>query len=337
MIALILIIIFSGVFYVQSKLNLIQRDTASGASTDINSIEEITDENDDDILTEDDMQGLEQIESAPSIPADEVREDSDVINVLLLGTDERSDGFSDNARSDSMILASLNKKNKTIKLVSLERGMGVPVLEGSYEGQYDWLTHIFRYGGANLVLKTVEECFKIDVDHYVRVNFNTFIQGIDAIGGVDINLTQEEVDYMNSNRRVWNGEAMVVTVGTNHVDGVTALAYARIRKIDSDWRRVERQRKVIFSAINEVKKSNLIELNNLSDQVLPLVKTNMTNSEILELILLAPGFMDASFEQMTIPAEGTYGGMVGMGGRSLYAVDFEANTEILHKFLYENE
>ena len=215
----------------------------------------------------------------------------------------------------------------------------LPVLEGQYEGQYDWLTHIFRYGGADLLVKTVEHCFKVEIDHYVRFNFTSVTSVVDAVGGVEVELTQSEVNYLGlfSDTNSSTGAQAPLKVGTNRLDGGNALAYARLRAIDSDWRRVERQRKVILGVVNALKGSSLTELNSLMDTVLPMIQTNLTKLEIAELLLRAPNLLTAEFDQMTIPQSGTYGGMKGMGGRSLFAVDFEINSQILHEFLYGAE
>jgi anionic cell wall polymer biosynthesis LytR-Cps2A-Psr (LCP) family protein len=120
----------------------------------------------------------------------------------------------------------------------------------------------------------------------------------------------------------------------NHIDGTVALDYARLREIDSDWQRVERQRKVILAVVNQLKNSGLDDLDNLLNQVLPLIQTDMTMLEITQLMLYSPNFLKAEFDQMTIPREGTYGAMSGMGGRTLFAVDFEEDSRILREFLY---
>lgn len=148
----------------------------------------------------------------------------------MIGTDERTAEFNTNARGDACLLFSIYKASGTIHLVSFERGMGVPILEGEYEGQYDWLTHTFRYGGADLMMEEIQECFKVDVTHYIRVNFNTFVAGIDAIGGVNIELTQAEVEYINRAASEKNN-IQHVSVGKNHLNGETALSYARCRKL----------------------------------------------------------------------------------------------------------
>lgn len=331
--AVILVLAAAAFWFVWGKLNLLQysqgNDQPAGEAG-----QEETEAPAEDILSAEDMEGLEQMDPNLTLAEGEIFGSSDVMNILLLGTDERSPNFSTNARSDSMMILSLNKKLHTAKLVSLERGMGVPVLEGPYEGQYDWLTHIFRYGGADLVMKTVETCFKVDVDRYVRVNFNTVTQLIDSIGGVDIELTQAEVDGL-SGKVYTNAIAKhPVTVGLNHLDGYDALQYSRLRFIDSDWKRVQRQRKVIQAAVDATKDMSLLEINQMANDVLPLIQTNLTKTEIANLALIAPGFLGCQLDQMTIPAKGTYGSMVGMGGRHLFAVDFEKNSQILHDFFY---
>lgn len=330
---MLLLLILAVFWFLWAKLDLIvyedEVDTAPYVNPEIDFATESLDES-DMILTEQDMEGLEQAETLPQIPESEIWGEEAVLNILLLGTDEHSVEFSPYSRSDSMILVSINREKNTVKLVSLQRGMGVQVLEGQYQGQYDWLTHMFRYGGADLVRKTVETYFRVDVDYYVRVNLNSVVQVVDIVGGVDVEMTKAEVDLFNGRYK----EAGDLKAGTNRLCGSLAINYARLREIDSDFRRVERQRKIILAIVDRLKGSDLIELNAIADQVLPLIQTNLSKGQIAELILYAPNFLNASFEQMTLPASGTYGGMTGMGGRNLYAVDFETNSEILLDFLY---
>lgn len=339
-VAIVAMIVLAGVLlccdYVWSKLRLIQYDHASTSQQE--SLDQLEAPGPEPpIMTTEDIASLEQTSEELVLPDSPIWKDSDILNILLIGTDDRSDDFNTNARSDSIILVSVNQAAKQVKLVSLERAIGVPVLEGQYAGQYDWLTHIFRYGGAELLLKTVQTCFLVDVEHYVRVNFAAAIHAVDALGGVDIELTQAEADFLNdpNAEHMWRGwEKRDVTAGMNHMDGVTALTYARIRAIDSDWRRVERQRKVIISVINQLKRSGFAELDTLADRVLPCVQTNFTELELAGLLLHVPTFANVSVEQMTIPRTGTYGTMSGMGGRTLYAIDFEENAALLQQFLY---
>ena len=291
------------------------------------------DDSDDDVLEEesrmaDAISGLKEQEVISA--SGDVNENKDYINILLIGTDERTEYFNDNARGDSCMILTLGKKDGSVKLASLERGTGVPILEGQYEGEYDWLTHTFRYGGADLMMREVRECFKVDVDRYIRVNFATFVQGIESVGGVDISLTEAEAAYINK----FNKGGITCVAGQNHLDGRAALEYARCRKIDSDWQRVKRQRNVIQAAVNSTKDLSISELNDLMNQVFPLVQTNLSKLEITELLMLAPKCRGASIQQITIPIKDSYGGMTGLGGRSLFSVDFDTNAQALREFMY---
>lgn len=275
----------------------------------------------------------EQLEERTAIKAKgEIVRDRDVVNILLIGTDERTAGeYSENARGDACMLLSVNTNGDVpvISLVSLERGMGVPILDGPYEGQWDWLTHTFRYGGGELLVREVSECFKVDVEYYVRVNFRVLEKAIDALGGVTVYFDEAEAEAFR-NMKMENA-----VVGNNHLDGEMALKYARLRYIDSDWVRIQRQREIVISALNSCRNKSMEELNTLIDTILPMVKTNIPELKMAELLLLLPIIKTAETQQMTIPVEGSYGHMTGMGGRSLFAVDFETNAQVLHEFLYE--
>lgn len=254
-----------------------------------------------------------------------------VTNVLLIGTDERSAEFTNKARGDTCMLLSINTAGDSpvVSLIGFERGMGMPILSGKYAGQWDWLTHLFRYGGAEMMMESIEACFDIEVDYYVRVNFSTFTTGIDTLGGVDVEFTSKEAEYF---QKYYDFDAVV---GKNHLDGVHALRYARLRQIDSDWKRIERQRKIIASAISKVKDKNLAELDALVDTCTKLVRTNLTQSVITKLLLdVAPGLGNVQVQQMTIPVKGTYGSHKVMGDRSAFAPDFEENTRLLHEMIY---
>ena len=166
------------------------------------------------------------------------------------------------------------------------------------------------------------------------MNMHTFAQLVDSVGGVDVELTATEAAGLNGEVRT-NGQAKnKVYEGLNHLDGYDAMEYCRLRYTDSDWKRVQRQRNVIQSIVSSTEDMSLLKINNMMDMVLPLVQTNLTTMDILSLISYVPAVLGQEFEQMTIPAQGTYGSMKGLGGRNLYAVDFQKNSEILHEFLY---
>lgn len=326
--ALVLLLIWN---YYDSKLNMIHYDDGSKPIDTSVSVPVNNDE-----LDIPDLPGLppEREDGKVEILPGEIYHDEDVINILLLGTDERSKEFSENARADAIMILSLNIENHTIKLVSIERGIGVPV-PGRND---DWLTHTFRYGGAALTMQTVRDCFKVDVEQYIRVNLRVFVEAIDAIGGVDIDLSAAECDYINKDIGMPSrpDDILVVTTGINRLNGETALRYARMRAIDSDWKRIERQRKVIQAAINQVKQLSISELNKLVNTILPMVKTNLSKSDITKLLLEVPSFITqgAQMDQMTIPTYETCWNSVGVDGRRLIGVDFNANAAILREFFY---
>lgn len=343
----LVVLVGAAALYINGKLDLIRYDDGS-----VDSVGSIDADEDQDL----DGTGLVENTGEMVMPEGSPFEDSNVLNILLISTDERTDAvndwdafthlnnldgtsdtteFSEDARADSLILVSLNIKEDTIKLVSIERGTGVPILLDGYEGEYDWITHTFRYGGAKLTMETVEDCFNVAVDHYVRINFNSFVQIVDAVGGIDINLTEEEAAALNwevpSNSMLIVGK---VEPGLNHMDGYTALQYARLRAIDSDWVRIERQRTVIQAVLDQIKNATPMDLDNLLNTVLPLVQTNFTKSEIAALLVQLPDFLGVTAEQMSLPAEGTYGVRYGMDDRLMYDPDWAENIAILHKFLY---
>lgn len=331
-ILLVIIVIAVALFgYVWAKLDKISYDSETGSQVVLDESGDLGELDEDYVV---DVEGLEIFEEAPTIPDTDVNQSKDVINILLIGSDERTEEYNARSRADSMTIVSINKKLNTVRLVSLERGTGVPILEGEYAGEYDLLTHIFRWGGADLLVKTVEHCFKVDIDHYVRLNFESVTNIIDAIGGITIEITKREAYGLNEARDI--GErAIEVKDGEVRMDGKVALRFARLRSIDSNWRRVERQRKVILAVVDELKDSSLTELNELADVVLPMIHTNMTKTDIANLILYAPNFFNSEFDQMTIPKAGTYGGMAIRNGSYARAIDFEVNNDLLYRFLYE--
>ena len=324
---ILMIFVGIGVGYVYSKLSLINFDDGSAG----NYMDELEPPEDaKDFLAQMeasgpgvDISGLEEMATNPVIPDAEIQENEDILNILLLGTDSYDGTLTKYARSDCMILVSINKTNNTVKLVSLERGMGVYMEYGEMAGQYDLLTHAFRWGGAQLVCDCVENHLRVEVDYYVRVTFSTVEKVVDAIGGIDVELTKAEANALKG-----------MQPGMNHMNGEQALAFARLRKIDSDWQRVERQRKVILAAVSALKDASLSELDEVLNVALPMVQTDMTKLEIADLLLYAPNFLKSEFDQMTIPKDGTYGYKDGIKG---FAVDYEVNSQILRDFLYGAE
>lgn len=326
--------------YFHSKYRLMNISDGKFAGTEVSAEGDSQDE-----LENEELQSRE-IEEKQAIEATgEIEEDKAVFNILLIGTDDRTTKFNDNARGDTCILLSINRETNQVHLVSFERAIGVKIPSGEYEGQWDWLTHMFWYGGPYLMTRQIRENFKVDVTKYIRVNIRTFMELVDSVGGVDIDMTEAECNNINhpegtftagniKGMHVENEVQQDLVPGINHLNGATAMCYARLRAIDDDWHRVERQRKVILAAVENLKKLSVTELDKLLNNVLPLVQTNLTEGDIASLIPEAATFVNMDYDTTTFPLKHTYGLMDGMCGRKVLALDFETNAEELQNFLY---
>lgn len=344
LIIVIVALVGAGYGFYHYEFSRMQRENAGDYSSEevVKRVSEETDDDDSNKAMEKQTKGLQ---SGEAVAAEgDVFKDDDVYNILLIGTDDRTRKFAADARGDSCILLSLNKKTGKVHLVSFERGIGVPILSGPYKGQYDWLTHTFRYGGAELMTAEIRENFKIDVDRYIRINIQTLIDVINAIGGVDVAMTPKEAEHINHPEGTYTAgyimgmhvedDMQVCHAGMNHLNGATAMVYARTRAIDDDWHRMKRQRRIIMAAANKLSKLSTTQMLEVLNDVVPMIQTNLSESEVAELLTLAPKFMGAKVEQMAVPATGTYGVMKGMEGRSLFAVDFNINSKIILSALY---
>lgn len=297
-------------FYVNSKLNKLSYTPAGEATPPVFTEEER-------VILEDESKNTEteRIESSGKAPEGDVFQDKDVINILLLGTDMRIPNTNDPGRADAIQIISLNRSTGAIKLISFERGIMVPVPGHDKE----LLTHSYRWAGPDYMLSLFTDYFLLDMAGYAQVDFEAFIEIIDAIGGIDIELSAMEAWALR------NDYYRHLAEGVNHMDGSLALAYCRLRRIDSNWVRIERQRKAIQAVLYKVKGMSIQELNALADVVLPLIHTNLSKNQITSLMLSAPKFLGVTAEQMTVPKR--------TPGRGAYC-DFQAEAERLQEFIY---
>lgn len=264
----------------------------------------------------------------------------DVTNLLLLGIDART--MKERGRSDSMIIVTINKKNKTIKLSSLLRDTAVtiPGRDKNGDGQDDYakLNAAYAYGGFNLLSKTIEQNFRLKIDKYVGVNFVVFPIAVDAMGGIDIYMTAKEASKVCApGQKLEDWERGFKKIGTEskvyHLNGYQALQYSRIRHIDSDFNRTGRQRKVIEQLIVKAKTMSFGTLNTILNQVLPQVATNMSGDELMGYALNAGSYanyaIDTSFH---LPENGKYKGWtLPGGGASLRLTDPVESVKSLHE------
>lgn len=276
-----------------------------------------------------------EIESVASQPMGE----DGVINILLIGSDSR-DGSAD-GRSDAMILLSVSSHSKRIYMTSLLRDMYVEI--PGHQGNR--LNAAYSLGGPELLMETVEENLDVTVNRYVVVNFEAFANLVDAVGGVELELTTEELELVNGYLNEYNlltGQEF----GTNYMDttraglvqlnGPQALAYTRNRYIGTDFGRTERQRKVLEKVFEGMPKAVVTNPEQLIDGLLPNLTTNLTQMECYQLTLLSPVMLRYDLEQGSIPMEGTYQDAT-IRQMAVLEVDFEANKEYLHKLLYEGD
>lgn len=250
----------------------------------------------------------------------------DMVNILLIGDDRRPG--EEHARSDSIILCSINKKTGKIALVSFLRDLYVQIPD-YHENSFrdNRLNASYAFGGMELLDMTLEKNFGILIDGNLSVDFDGFEKVIDILGGVDIDLTQEEVEYMHKANR------KDVTLGTNHLNGDNALFYARIRYIGTDFGRTNRQRTVLNAIFQKLKGSSVEQILALMDEILPLMTTDMSNSQILSYVYeLLPVFNGAELETMYVPYAETYSYSM-IRGMSVLLPDYAANRKLLQELL----
>lgn len=252
----------------------------------------------------------------------------DVVNILFIGSDARGDV--EGQRSDTMMLFSIDKQNKKLKLTSFLRDGYVYIPSKKYNTK---LNAAFSYGGTQLVMDTLEYNFGVDIDHYVMVDFKAFRQLVNLLGGITVKgVTEAEAKYMREVVKLKN-----VKEGTNRMNGKTALWYCRIRYVDNDFRRTERQRKVITAIVNKALKTNPIKLMEIVKKVLPNISTDISSSELLGLAAgAALRYIHYDIEQQQIPAEGTWTDS-RISGQLVLKMDIDKNKEILKSFLYDKE
>lgn len=204
------------------------------------------------------------------------KKDPNIENILVLGTDSR-DVTRERGRSDAMIVLSYNKKTGAIKMVSILRDSLVPI-----EGRgWNRINAAYSFDGVGLAVNTVNQLLDLDIQRFVVIDFNGVTDFIDKAGGVTINLTQAEVNYLTN----YSGGKVKYNVGPNQFNGDRALAYMRIRKIDSDFKRTARQRNVIETLARKIiTEKSLSEIYDLTNFAFGLVKTNISLGELTSVV-----------------------------------------------------
>lgn len=312
----------------------IDEDTVSSENAD----GKITDSDDDDDDTGS-KTASDQDADTKDTAAQSVKVSSkDVTNILLLGTDSRQKG-NKRSRTDTMIILSIDKKNKKVTMTSVLRDTFVKI-PGVGNNR---LNAAFVFGGPKLLFKTFDQNFGIHLDKYVQIDFYNFVRLVDAVGGVDLKLTRDEINLMNktyipyinknTNKKNTSNRITPNKSGVYHLNGVQTLAYSRIRYIGTDFARTERQRKVIAQIIKKTKKLSVSEINDLADIVLPMISTNLSQGEVMSLLLNAKEYLNYKIVNGRMPINGSYKYMK-VRGASVLGVNFDKNKKYWYKLVY---
>ena len=275
----------------------------------------------------------------PAVAAEPMKEDG-VVNILLIGNDSRENG--EDGRSDAMILLSISSRTKTIYMTSLLRDIYVDI--PGHDGNR--LNAAYAFGGAELLMKTIEHNFGIPVNRYMLVNFEAFANLVDAVDGIELELTRDEIEYVNGYLVEYNmltgreqgTDNMDLSVADNgpavvHLNGPQALAYSRNRYLGTDFGRTERQRKVLTAVIGKLPGAVLTNAGGLIDSLMPNLTTNLTKNECFSLSLMAGKLLTYDIVSDNIPQPDTYRD-VTIREMQVLEVDFETNTRYLREKIY---
>lgn len=276
-----------------------------------------------------------------------------VLNIMLFGMDTPP-SEEDHGRSDTSILLSIDNVHKKLKLTSFQRDTYVSI-PGHGENK---INSAFSYGGEKLSIDTIETNFGIKVDKYATVDFSSFRQVIEALGGVDIELSLEEIKYINAQIDV-NDQTDVTSFlkydetkekQMMHLDGYQALWYARDRGYDSlggnpeysfsgdDWDRTSRQRNLITTIIKNLREdASLTELVSIANKIGPLVTTNLKKGDITFLVSNMMTYMDYDMEELSLPTQDKWGYGTTADDQSVIVIhDWDGVRNDVARFIYED-
>lgn len=260
-------------------------------------------------------------------------------NIALFGLDSREGELDGGVQSDCIMIASINNETNDVKLVSIYRDTLLQQADGTYEKA----NSAYNRGGPEEAISLLNRNFDLDIQNYVSVNFNALVDVIDSLGGIELDMTQEEAFYSNGyafeTAQVVGQEMKPIKeeAGTQLLDGVHAVGYARIRYTDgNDFKRTERQRVVLQKVAEKAKKANLLTLNEIVDKVFPQISTNLT---LKDMMGFAANIMDYNIVQTGgFPYQVTTDESVREhDGSYVVPIGLRSNVEQLHRELFGEE
>lgn len=314
-VVILLLVLVAGVYaFIQLELGKINR---LGVSTYTEEDFEADTDADDTISDEDLDWG--EVEDQVSV--------SGVVNILLIGQDTRVEG--ERARSDSMIVLSINKNTRQVTLVSLMRDLYVQI--PGYSNNK--LNAAFQFGGFELLDATIETNFGIPIDYNVEVDFSGFADIIDTIGGIDITLSEEEAEYLNE----VNGVSSLVP-GVNHLNGDLALSYARTRYVGFyDFQRTYRQRTVLLAIFEKMRSEKWTTLLSLYHEVADDLSTDLSNNNIISIAFSTYMMGIDHINSYRLPTNDLYSDEIVRGMDVLVMKDWNKARELFRAFLYSDD
>ena len=269
----------------------------------------------------------------------DIKEYKMIENILLIGLDGTNDKFP--KRSDTMIILTIDKLNKSLKLTSLARDTLVKI-PGRGEEK---LTHAYAYGQEELLMQTINENFDLDIKDYAVVNFKSFIDIVDIIGGVDINVNEKEIHHLNEvikecygvNHEDTKNIEYITSSGNHNLNGYQALAYARIRKLDTIYKRDERQRLILTNIAHKLSDVSISKYPQIAKSILRHIRVNIAFNKIIDLAFIAHELASYDISQLEFPiSEYREEGRIGEKGTYVVKWDKNKNIELLHQFIYGN-
>lgn len=262
------------------------------------------------------------------VSEDSLVSSSSVKNILLLGVDARADEEAEQTRSDTMMLVSFDTKHRCIKIVSFLRDTWCYIPSLGYEQR---LNAACSSGGYQGVVDAIEYNFGVAIDGYAVVDFEMFKVLVDSIGGVEVEVTEEEANEVTNHPSRYGN--VTLDAGKYKLSGEQALAYCRIRKIDTDFMRTQRQRTVMSAILSEAKSGNPFKLYKMASNSAPYIVTDLTKGEITKLVGMAGICITGDMVQTKVPFEGTWE-YATIQGNSVISIDVDENKQMLTDYIY---
>ena len=261
--------------------------------------------------------------------------DDSITNIALFGIDASDGGV---GRSDSIMIATIDTHNKKLKLTSIMRDSYVNI-----DGHgLDKINHAYAFGKAELAIKTLNENFDLNISEFAAVNFSTLPKIIDKIGGIELDIDSEELQYINGYISDLNGinntsVSPISSTGLQHVNGTQAMAYCRIRYTSGgDYKRTERHREVLSKMFEKILSMSPTSYPSLLNEILPMISTSLSASEIMDLGNEVLKVGSTSLEQERFPLDGYCEGQM-IGGVYYLTFDKETTVNQLHDYIFEDK